>query len=149
MKRNGLLVIALAVIVTVLPPSFAGSAEKLGTLGTLGRLFFTTDRRATLERQRQYSVQEAETLQGESVSLGGIVKRSNGRSTVWVNGRAHHDNGVTAKIDSHDPAKATIANGDELPLSLRVGESSNRATGEKTNGLGGGTIVIKRGAAGP
>jgi hypothetical protein len=133
MKRNRPLVIGLASIVTVLLPSFADSAE------TLGRLFFTPERRAALERQRQYSVQEAEALQGESVSLDGVVKRSSGRSTIWVNGRAQHDVGNGTGI----------ANGEQPALSLRVGESANRTTGEKKDGLGGGTIVIKRRSTSP
>jgi hypothetical protein len=96
-------------------------------------------------------VQEAEIPQGESVSVDGIVKRSSGRNTVWVNGRAQRENGSAAggaaKLNYRDPAKASLANGDKPSVSLRVGESVNRTTGERKDGLGGGTIVIKRGIA--
>ena len=39
----------------------------------LGRLFFTPDRRIALERQRTFNVQEAQTLQGTTMSLDGVV----------------------------------------------------------------------------
>jgi hypothetical protein len=136
------LAISLAIIATAGLPSVANGAE------TLGRLFFTPERRAALERQRQHDIQESETVHGESASLDGIVKRNSGRSTIWVNGRAQHDNGnatgVGAELDKSDPAKAVIAIGAEPPVALRVGESANRATGERKDGLAGGSIVIKR-----
>jgi hypothetical protein len=125
-----------------MPSSFAVNAEPLG------RVFFSPERRAALDRQRQANVLELTTAQSESVSLDGIVKCSNGRTTVWVNGRTEHERGsptgVAAALSSGDPAKAVISSGDPPPVSLRVGETANRATGEKKDGLGGGTIVVKR-----
>ncbi len=46
---------------------------------TLGRLFFTPEKRATLERQRQLNIQETQTLEGASMSLDGVIVRSSGR----------------------------------------------------------------------
>ena len=65
----------------VMPAGAADSAP-------LGRLFFTPERRAALERQRTPNLQEAQTLQGNSMSLDGVVYRSGGKSTVWINQKA-------------------------------------------------------------
>ena len=42
----------------------------------LSRLFFTPEKRATLDRQRTLNIQEAQTLQGTTMSLDGVVYRS-------------------------------------------------------------------------
>lgn len=114
----------------------------------LGRLFLTPERRATLERQRQANVQESQSLEGATMRLDGTVVRSSGKATVWVSGRPQHDldgsGGVAVNLSRERPGEAVLAPGDEAPARLRVGESINRATREKTDGLGGGTIVRGR-----
>jgi hypothetical protein len=114
----------------------------------LGRLFLTPERRAALERQRQLNIQAARTLEGSSVSLDGIVVRSSGRNTVWVNQRPQVEHavgtGVTTAVTPNNPARAVVAPGEEVPVALKVGESLNRATREKTDKLGGGQISVKR-----
>lgn len=118
----------------------------------LGRLFFTPERRAALERQRQLNIQEIRPLEGSTVSLDGIVTRSSGRSTVWINQRPQNESetgsGVTATVSPANPSQATVAPGEEPAASLRVGESINRATREKGSALGEGRIVVKRSANG-
>lgn len=118
----------------------------------LGKLFFTPERRAALERQRQLNIQEARPLEGSTVSLDGVVTRSSGRSTVWINQRPQHENesgtGVTTAVSPSNPGQAVVAPGEEPAASLRVGESINRATREKASALGDGSIVVKRPAAG-
>jgi hypothetical protein len=113
----------------------------------LGRLFLTPERRAILERQRQLNIQEVQTIEGATVTVDGVVTRSSGRSTVWVNQRAQHENtlgtGVAARISPNNPGRVTIAPGDESPASLRVGETINRGTGEKTDAIGDGRITVK------
>jgi len=130
--RTPLLVIALLL---------AGNAAA----ESLDRLFFTPERRAALERQRQLNIQEAQTLEGASMSLDGIVSRSSGKNTVWVNGRPQAEQsaatGVTAKVERG--GRAVVTAGEETPAELRVGESINRGTREKNDGLGGGRIVGK------
>jgi hypothetical protein len=111
----------------------------------LDRLFFTPERRAALERQRQLNIQETQTLEGAVMSLDGMVVRSGGKSTVWVNKRAQPERsaatGVSATVERN--GKAVVTAGEETPAELRVGESINRATREKNDGLGGGVIVTK------
>lgn len=125
----------------------AGLAPACAAQATeLGRLFFTPERRATLERQRTLNVQEAQSLQGSTMSLDGVVYRSSGKATVWINRQAQNEGesartGVSAVISPKTPDRALLAPGEETPAQLKVGESLNRATGERNTRLGGGTIV--------
>jgi hypothetical protein len=113
----------------------------------LGRLFMTPERRAILERQRQLNIQEVQTIEGSSVTLDGVVSRSSGRSTVWVNQRPQNENaigtGVTAVVSRKEPGRVIITPGEETPAALKVGESINRGTREKTDALGDGRIAVK------
>ena len=120
----------------------AGAADS----APLGRLFFTPERRAALERQRTLNLQEAQTLQGNSISLDGVVYRSGGKSTVWINQRAQTEDessrtGVNAVVSPKSPGSAVLAPGEEAPTQLKVGEAINRATGERNTRLGGGVVV--------
>ena len=112
----------------------------------LGRLFFTPERRATLDRQRTFNVQETQALQGTTMSLDGIVHRSSGKSTVWVNRQAQTEHeasrtGVSATLSPRSPGSALLSPGEEAPAQLKVGEAVNRATGERNTRLGGGSVV--------
>ncbi len=133
-----------AVLILALP--------QVATAEPLGRLFFTPERRVALERQRQLNIQETQTLEGATMSLDGVVVRSSGKRTVWVNRRAQHDNaapaGVTVDVTRREPGKASLSVGEETPAQLKVGETINRATREKADALGGGQVG-KSGAARP
>lgn len=111
----------------------------------LGRLFFTPERRAALERQRQFNIQETQAFEGAVVSLDGLVLRSGGKHTAWVNQRPQDEaataSGVTVR-PGLIPGQATVVTGDENPAQLKVGESLNRATGEKASGLGDGRLAV-------
>lgn len=115
----------------------------------LGRLFMTPEIRSALERQRQLNIQEAQTLEGSTVTLNGVVTRSSGRRTVWINGQAQHDDaapsGVIAATGPRTPGRAVLTTGEESPTQLDVGETVNRATHEKTDGLGGGQVSVNKG----
>jgi len=115
----------------------------------LGRLFFTPERRATLEHQRAFNVQEAQTLQGTTMSLDGVVYRSSGKATVWINHQAQNEGesartGVNAVVSPAQPGSALLAPGEEKPAQLKVGEAMNRATGERNTRLGGGIVTTPR-----
>jgi hypothetical protein len=115
----------------------------------LGRLFMTADMRAALERQRQLNIQEVQTLEGSTVTLNGVVTRSSGKRTVWINGQAQHDqaapSGVTASTTPRAPGSAALSSGDDTPAQVQVGETVNRATHEKSDGLGGGQVSVNKG----
>lgn len=115
----------------------------------LGRLFFTPERRAALERQRQLNIQETQpVIEGATLSVSGVVRRSSGRNITWINGvpqeEGHPAAGVRVQLDRADPARATVVAGEEAPATLKVGEAVNRATGETTTGIGGGRISVRR-----
>lgn len=136
---------ALALIMLLISPLAQGEP--------LGRLFLTPERRAVLERQRQLNIEEKtqETVEVASVHVNGVVRRGNGKATVWVNGRPQQDDeistGVTVRSSPKDPAQVDIRVGDETLSSLKIGESLNRATQEKTDGLAGGQLKVNRGDA--
>jgi hypothetical protein len=100
-----------------------------------GRLFLTPAERVALERQRQAGPPETRRLaEGlDLVRLDGVVTRSSGKSTVWVNQHAQTD-------------RAAVAG---LPADLRVGVTLDRATREITGGLAAGTVRVKRPAVPP
>lgn len=111
----------------------------------LGRLFFTPEKRLALEHQRLSNIQETQTLEGATMSLDGIVQRSSGNSTVWINGRAQNEHdavltGVTVHLIPKNPGRAQLSPGEESPTQLKVGEAINRTTGERNDRLGGGII---------
>lgn len=88
----------------------------------LGRLFMTPDRRAALDRQRLTNRQEALTAEGDVLTVNGTLVRSSGRTTQWVNQRPQHDG-------QHS--------------SLKVGESENRITQERSDVVPPGAIRVR------
>lgn len=124
--------------------SLPAQAQKAQT-DNLGRLFFTPEKRLLLERQRVSNIQAAQSLEGETMSLDGVVQRSSGKSTVWINGRAQEENeaartGVNVRLTPKDPGRAQLSPGEESATQLKVGEAINRATGERNDRLGGGVV---------
>lgn len=113
----------------------------------LGRLFLTPEWRSALERQRQLNIQQTRSLAGDTVRLDGVVVRSSGKSTVWVNQRPQtestRDSGVTAATSRRQPGRAAVSTGAEPPVDLKVGVTLNQATGEKSGGLTSGEIRIR------
>ena len=125
----------------VLGPARAADSKELG------RLFFTPEKRATLDRQRTLNIQEAQTLQGTIMSLDGVVYRSSGKSTVWINQQAQAEGdssrtGVSAVVSPKTPGSAVLAPGEETPAQVKVGETINRATGKRDTRLGGGSVAV-------
>ena len=114
----------------------------------LGRLFMTPEWRSQLERQRQFNLQETRSLEGGTMRLDGIVVRSSGKTTVWVNDHPQTENargtGVTAAPAYRQPGRATLVTGSEPPAELQVGETLNRATRETAGGLTTGEIRVNR-----
>jgi len=132
--RAALLAIALA------GPSFAADPVPLG------RLFFTPEKRAALDRARSLNLRQTQQIESTDVSLEGIVRRSSGRDTVWLNGKPHDmarpRDGIAVNLGP-DATRARVRVGDDAPADLRVGESFNRGTGERRSALGSGQIGVK------
>ncbi len=136
MRRRHFLLLLCAAL---LPP--AAVAEE-----ALGRLFFTPEKRAALERSRKLNLRQTQQVEGATMSLEGIVRRSDGNGTAWINGRPHNvsdpRHGVAIGLRP-DAAGATVSVGDEAPSRLRVGETVNRGTREKRDVLGNGRNAFR------
>lgn len=135
------LLVALLLTTTLSP---AVSAEQ-----ALGRLFFTPERRQALDRQRLMNIQDTQQVNEEpTLTINGVVTRSSGKRTSWINGSAQNENemsGGTLVIPSRrDPGKVEVQAGDLPAADARVGETVNRNTGEARDLLNDGRIVIKR-----
>ena len=121
--------------ITLMLPLVSFSAEPLG------RLFFTPQQRATLDNSRGQKIKiEVETVETEPpameiISFNGVIKRSDGQSTVWIN---HHPlnekrapSGIKIISRSVDDASVTL----QLPQSssnvdLKVGQNLDTASGQ-------------------
>lgn len=134
----------------LLAPPLVAAAEPAATpdaAAPLGRLFMTPELRATLERQRQLNVPQARGMEGESLRLDGIVTRSSGKSTVWINARPQsehsRDAAVPARTSRRQPGQATLATPDGGSVDLKVGVTVDPATGERRGGLAAGEIRVR------
>lgn len=117
--------------------------------GELGRLFFTPERRQALDRQRQFNIEEKqEAPEDPALTINGVVTRSSGKRTVWINGVAQNDNekssGVAVIPNRKSPGKVVVQSGDSVLGDARIGETVNRNTGEATDLLNGGSIARGR-----
>ena len=128
----------------------AASAAAMGQ--ELGRLFFTPEQRAELDARRKAGVPDkraAVLIESPSTTLDGYVMRSDGKSTVWLNGEP-----VTEGADARraqvipsreDPSRAAIEVGEGgRRVPLKVGESLDRGTGEVNDVIGKGEIKVER-----
>jgi hypothetical protein len=108
-------------------------ANGLHAAEPLGRLFFTPGQRATLDAGKELDKPKltGPAVRGpRTVTVNGVVTRSDGESTVWVNGSPASNRGP-API-SATPAGATAARIQVLDSKarLRVGQTLDRRTGK-------------------
>jgi hypothetical protein len=92
-----------------------------------GRLFFTPQQRAALDRERALGLGQrpTNTLDGDaSYTFDGEVRRSSGKNTRWINGVPH--TAATRKPE------------------VAAGDTYHPATGERESVIGDGKIVIQR-----
>lgn len=140
MRRvRGLLLLVLA-----LAAASAANAQ------SLGRLFLTPEQRATLDLRRASRVPDrpaAVVVESPTARIDGQVVRSDGRSTVWVNGQPVREGtqseGLRVAPASSTADSVTLAVGEGARrVELKVGESMNRDTGEVRDMLGDGTAGV-------
>ena len=119
----------------------------------LGRLFFTPEQRAALDARRAARLPDKPAAVAESPTtrVDGYVKRSSGKSTVWVDGEAMPDGlqleGLRVQR-GNDPTRVTVTIGEDgRRIVLRVGETLDRATGQVKDVIGDGEIRVRRGGA--
>ncbi|UCH46774.1 MAG: hypothetical protein JSU95_11745 [Betaproteobacteria bacterium] len=103
---------------------------------TLGRLFYTAGQRAALDANVRSSSQAVEKPISipPSVTLNGVVTRSDGEQTVWIEGRAYHrteTDDLEVITRSAEPGTAEIrVRGVPKRRSVRVGQRLDPVTGE-------------------
>ena len=119
----------------------------------LGRLFFTPEQRAALDARRAARMPDKPAAVAESPTtrVDGYVKRSSGKSTVWVDGEAMPDGlqleGLRLQR-GNDPTRVTVTIGEDgRRIVVRVGETLDRATGAVKDVIGDGEVRIGRGGA--
>ncbi|HUF20060.1 MAG TPA: hypothetical protein VMP00_04835 [Burkholderiales bacterium] len=135
--------IALAIATLLLAGSALGQPASADE--PLGRLFFTPQQRATLDagvpvsRPAPRSAAAAPVRRPapkpipQELRLGGVVTRSDGERTVWIDGKPYHggDAGEVRVItDIADPGGARIqTRGSQTPIEVRVGQTLDPRTG--------------------
>jgi hypothetical protein len=111
----------------------------------LGRLFFTPEERAELDARRRARVPDkpaAAAVVSPTTKLDGYVKRSDGPSTVWVNGEAlPADAGEGPRTGPR--VFIPIGEGGRR-AALKPGEVLDRGTGEVRDVIGDGEIRVRR-----
>ena len=129
------LAVALALVATARPVLASG----------LGRLFFTPEQRRQLDRQREGERQPR--ADSATLLIDGVVRRSDGATTVWINGVPQRERlpGIRILPSAQDPSRVTLGIEGDAPVRLRVGEAFKRATQERDDGLAGGSIDIHGG----
>lgn len=123
----------LIALVLLALPFTAEAAEPLG------RLFFTPEQRAQLDQLRirkVVSVQTKEEPPPEVISYDGIVRRSDGKATVWVNNKALSESDVrdasslVGRIERDGRILVQTNQGTGTPaLRLKVGQSAELLSG--------------------
>jgi hypothetical protein len=139
--RRVLGLLAIAILVA-LPPAVQAQS--------LGRLFLTPAQRAALDLRRASRLPDkpaAVIVESPTARINGQVVRSDGRSTVWVNGAPVREGSqseglrVTPTSRTAESVSLAIGEGDRR-VELKVGESMNRDTGEVRDLLGDGTVGL-------
>ncbi|WP_141239750.1 hypothetical protein [Candidatus Dactylopiibacterium carminicum] len=90
-----------------------------------GRLFYSQQQRHALDEQRHGKTLPDETEQ-PPVTLHGIVRRSDGHDTVWLNGRAYSGTLPVVELGESN-ARVLIREGHAVDL--KVGETFPRPSG--------------------
>lgn len=118
----------------------------------IGRLFFSPEQRAALDARRKARVPDkpaaAPMVASPMTRLDGFVRRSDGRSTVWVNGETLGEAGPDApriEPSRNTAARVSVPVGDSgARAALKPGQVLDRGSGEVRDVLGGGDIQVRR-----
>jgi hypothetical protein len=131
----------------------------------LGRLFFTPAQRAQLDAVRSQKARapapEPEPEQEvkapplpEVITFGGIVRRSDGRTTVWINNRPIADGKAAGELPIEGSVRPDGSVRIELPqadrsVDLRVGQSVEIESGAVEEPYARSPIAVKPAARAP
>lgn len=140
-RALGRAAVAAALLAPAAPLGFADDG--------LGRLFFSPERRRNLDRQRALNRPDDIALtEDPTLTVNGMVQRSSGRHTVWINGapqtEGERPGGLSAAPQRRTPGSVSVRPDAAPAAEARVGESIKRSTGETTSPLNDGRIVVRR-----
>jgi hypothetical protein len=110
----------------------------------LGRLFLTDQQRQELDRRRQLNIAEVVVVNEGAFTVNGHVSRSSGKTTTWINGAPRNDG-----HRSGDPAAVPLSPAEgEAPVTLKVGQTLDKARGTVTDRVPAGSVKVDRSARG-
>lgn len=135
---------ALAASMVLLGASQAAAQE-------LGRLFFTPEQRAAMDARRKARLPEtpaAAVAPSPTTRVDGYVKRSGGKSTVWVDGVGVPDGTQPEGLRlrrGDDASRVTVIVGEDgRRIEMRVGQTLDRSSGEVKDVIGDGKVRVER-----
>lgn len=118
----------------------------------LGRLFFTPEQRAALDARRAARLPDTPApvlAASPTTRIDGYVKRSRGKSTVWVDGAAVPEGTQPEGLRlrrGEDPTRVTVIVGEDgRRIDVRIGQTVDRASGAVKDVIAGGEIRVRRG----
>lgn len=121
----------LAVIALGLAAQFAQAADP-----PVGRIFFTPEQRTQLDalrKQRAAASQVRDEPVPEFVTYNGIVRRSDGKTTVWINDEALSEAELRSKrsiVGSIGRNGQVTLQAPQTAVELKVGQSATLFTGK-------------------
>lgn len=114
-----------------------GHAVCAGGAEPLGRLFFNPDERAMLDRMRQKSSGSMVSAT-EQITLNGIVRRSSGKSTIWINQVPQRENenpqGVTIQQGKTSKPSAVLLLPSGKKVEIKPGQTFDAGKGKIREG---------------
>ncbi|PWB49136.1 MAG: hypothetical protein C3F18_10590 [Nitrosomonadales bacterium] len=125
MKRLSVL-LALGAWALAPSPGYADEA--------LGRLFHTPEQRARMDAARQHErsvrIDEEESApQSTTILLNGVITRSDGKSTLWINNRIQKGVSQAATVSKGGEVRI-VAPGAKRTIPLKVGQSIDMSSGQ-------------------
>lgn len=117
----------------------------------LGRLFLTPEQRGALDARRKARLPDKPApvvMEPSTTRLDGYVKRSDGKSTIWVNGESLREGpqADAPRFEGADPGRVSIPLGDDGSRArLKPGETIEVGTKQVRDVMRGGEIRVRRG----
>lgn len=101
--------------------------------GALGRLFYTPEQRARMDVARQHErsarIDEEESApQSTNILLNGVITRSDGKSTLWINNRIQNEASQAATVSKGGEVRV-VTPGAKRTVPLKVGQSIDMSSG--------------------
>ncbi|MCL2656793.1 MAG: hypothetical protein FWD62_05115 [Betaproteobacteria bacterium] len=108
--------IKIFALLAVLPAYAPAATESVSDPAAgLGRLFMSQDKRAMLDAARARNLPTNNLAEYSKLRLDGIVVRSDGRKTVWLNGTPMHDRMPVERVGTNS-ARVIVSPGHAVDL---------------------------------